>query len=88
MSKRKDGGQDLAFALERSFLASEFLTWLWFRCEVMGGEFKLPDVEGGAGEISVAVDDALSLVSWADDGLKATLRGGRSAGQSCLLRSL
>lgn len=62
---------DLAFALERSFLASEFLTWLWFRCEVEGGVFDLP-----SGGVSVAVEDGLSLASWEDDGLKASLRGG------------
>ena len=62
---------DLAFALERNFLASEFLTWLWFRCEVEGGVFDLPD-----GGVSVAVDDGLSLASWEEDGMKASLRGG------------
>lgn len=63
--------EELAFALERSFLASEFLTWLWFRCEVEGGVFDLD--EGG---LSLAVEDSLSLASWEDDSLKATLRGG------------
>jgi len=62
---------DLTLALERSFLASEFLTWLWFRCEVEGGVFDLP-----SGGVSLAVEDALSLASWDDDALKASLRGG------------
>lgn len=62
---------DLAFALERSFLASEFITWIWFRCEVEGGTFDLP-----SGGLSVAVEDALQLVSWDDDGVKSSLRGG------------
>lgn len=62
---------DMAFALERSFLAQEFLTWLWFRCEVEGGTFKLAQ-----GTVGVAIDDSLSLVSWTDDARKATLRGG------------
>jgi hypothetical protein len=62
---------DLAFALERSFLASEFLTWMWFRCEVEGGTFDLP-----SGGLSVAVEDSLALVSWEDDGVKASLKGG------------
>lgn len=69
MTKKQD--EDLAFALERSFLATEFLTWIWFRCEVEGGNFELP-----SGELSLAIDDALSLSSYEDDGLKATLRGG------------
>jgi len=62
---------DLAFAIERSFLASEFLTWLWFRCETEGGTFDLP-----SGGLSVAVEDALQLASWDEDGVKASLRGG------------
>src|SRR5204862_435326 len=52
-------------------LAQEFLTWLWFRCEVEGGEF---DLEGGAA--AVVVEDALSFTSWDPDGTKATVRGG------------
>ena len=62
---------DLAFAIERSFLASEFLTWLWFRCETEGGTFDLP-----SGGLSIAVEDALQLASWDEDGVKASLRGG------------
>ncbi len=69
MSKKKD--EDIGFALERSFLASEFLTWLWFRYEVEGGTFDLP-----SGGLSIAVEDALTLAGWDDDGLRATLRGG------------
>ena len=68
--------EDMAFAVERSFLAHEFLTWLWFRCEVEGGNFELP-----MGEVGVAVDDGLSLISWQDDGLKASLRGGSPTGR-------
>ncbi len=68
MAKKEE---DLTFALERSFLASEFLTWLWFRCEVEGGVFDLP-----TGGISLAVEDALTLAGWDDEGLRATLRGG------------
>ena len=63
--------EDLAFALERSFLATEFLTWLWFRCEVEGGVFDFP-----SGGVSIAIEDGLSLTSWEDDGFKASLRGG------------
>ena len=68
--------EDLAFALERSFLAHEFLTWLWFRCEVEGGNFSLD-----AGEVGVAVEDSLTLSSWTEDGLKASLRGGSPTGR-------
>ena len=63
--------EDLVMALERSFLASEFLTWVWFRCETEGGTFDLP-----GGEIGVAVEDALALTSWQEEGLVATVRGG------------
>lgn len=63
--------EDLAFALERSFLAQEFLTWIWFRCEVDGGEFDLPE-----GSMAVVVEDALSLVSWDEDDTRVGLRGG------------
>ncbi|MGE0711805.1 MAG: hypothetical protein AB7N76_30820 [Planctomycetota bacterium] len=63
--------EDLAFALERSFLASEFLTWIWFRCEVEGGTFDLP-----SGGLSLAVEDSLTLVGWEDDAVKAALKGG------------
>jgi len=63
--------EDLAFAIERSFLAQEFLTWLWFRCEVEGGEFKVGDQE-----VAVVVEDALALTSWDEDGTRVTVRGG------------
>lgn len=62
---------DMAFAAERSFLAQEFLTWLWFRCEVEGGEFELE-----AGPVGIVVEDALTLASWDQDGTKVTVRGG------------
>lgn len=63
--------EDLAFAAERSFLAQEFLTWLWFRCEVEGGEFELE-----SGPAAFVVEDALSFSSWDPDGTRATVRGG------------
>lgn len=63
--------EDLAFAAERSFLAQEFLTWLWFRCEVEGGEFELD-----SGPVAMVVEDALSFTSWDPDGTRASLRGG------------
>lgn len=63
--------EDLAFAAERSFLAQEFLTWLWFRCEVEGGEFELE-----SGPAAFVVEDALSFSSWDPDGTRASVRGG------------
>ena len=63
--------EDLAFAAERSFLAQEFMTWLWFRCEVEGGEFELE-----TGPVALVVEDALSFSSWDPDGTKCSVRGG------------
>ena len=63
--------EDTAFAVEKSFLAREFLTWLWFRCEAEGGEFTTD-----MGEFALVVEDALALASWDDDGLKVSVRGG------------
>lgn len=68
---KKNAGEDLAFAAERTFLAQEFLTWLWFRCEVEGGEFELD-----AGPVAVVVEDALQLASWEEEGKKSAIRGG------------
>ncbi|MEZ6186535.1 MAG: hypothetical protein R3F62_16190 [Planctomycetota bacterium] len=62
---------DVAFAVERSFLAQEFLTWLWFRCEVEGGEF---DLDGR--HVAIVVEDSLSLSGWDDEGPRTSLRGG------------
>lgn len=67
----KKAAEELAFAAERTFLAQEFLTWLWFRCEVEGGEF---DLDGGG--VGIVVEDALQLASWEEEGTKTTLRGG------------
>jgi hypothetical protein len=47
-----------AVASDKSFLGREFLTWLWYRCEVDGGTFPL---EGG--EVGVVFNDYVSLVS-------------------------
>lgn len=63
--------EDLAFAAERSFLAQEFLTWLWFRCEVEGGEFELE-----SGPVAIVVEDALSLTAWDPEGTRVSVRGG------------
>ena len=78
--------EDLAFAVERSFLAQEFLTWLWFRCEAETGEFELNDNTMAA----MVIEDALSLTSWDEDGTKASIRGGSPTTRpeaSCALRA-
>jgi recombination associated protein RdgC len=61
---------------EVSFLGREFLTWLWFRCEAEGGEFDLPAEHGKTNSVAVMVEDALSLVSFEEDGSVMTLRKG------------
>src|SRR5256714_13963213 len=62
---------------ERSFLGRDFLTWLWFRCEVEGGEFDLPSGDSRKSEpTAVMVEDALSLVSVEEDGSVMKLRKG------------
>ncbi len=42
----------------QAHLGREFLTWLWFRCEVDGGTFQLP-----GGEVGVVFNDYVALVS-------------------------
>lgn len=41
-----------------AFLGREFLTWLWYRCEVGGGMFPRE-----AGDVGVVFDDYISMVS-------------------------
>lgn len=62
---------EVALALERGFLAREFLTWLWFRCEVEGGEFELNGTP-----LAMVVEDALALSTLEPDGTRVTVRGG------------
>jgi hypothetical protein len=54
------------------FLGEEFLTWLWFRWEVDGGEFQL----AGGRIVGVALDDFLSFAAPSDDETEQTLRRG------------
>jgi hypothetical protein len=54
------------------FLGEEFLTWLWFRWESIGGEFTL----GGGRVIGVAIDDLLVFSPRSDDETQQTLRRG------------
>ncbi len=51
-------GDPAALARDKAFLGREFLTWLWYRCEVDGGEFDLRD-----GPVAVLFNDYVSLVS-------------------------
>ncbi|MBI3726189.1 hypothetical protein HY251_19845 [bacterium] len=65
------------FTSDRSFLGRDFLTWLWFRCEVEGGEFELSlEGEKEDSRVALVVEDALSLVSTGEDGSVMTLRKG------------
>ena len=59
-------------AESHGFLGEEFLTWLWFRWEVDGGEFKL----GGGRVVGVAIDDFLSFAALTEDETEQTLRRG------------
>lgn len=62
---------EVALALERGFLGREFLTWLWFRCEVEGGNFEV-----GGTELGLVVEDGLALATLEPDGAKVSIRGG------------
>jgi hypothetical protein len=54
------------------FLGEEFLTWIWFRWESDGGEFRLP----GGRVVGVALDDLLTFGAPSDDETEQTLRRG------------
>ena len=47
----------------QSFLGREFLTWLWFRCEMDGGTFSLPNLPRESNEIGVVFNDYVCLIS-------------------------
>ncbi|RME75560.1 MAG: hypothetical protein D6776_02915 [Planctomycetota bacterium] len=51
------------------FLGREFLTWLWFRCEVDGGLFPLEQ-----GELGVVLGDYVKLVAPGDEHGEHTVR--------------
>jgi recombination associated protein RdgC len=51
------------------FLGREFLTWLWFRCEVDGGTFPLEE-----GEVGVVLGDFVKLVASGDGAEENTVR--------------
>src|SRR2546425_237240 len=67
------------FTQDKSFLGRDFLTWLWFRCEVEGGEFDLGTTPEE--QVALVVEDALALVAAApsddDDQTVMSLRKGK-----------
>jgi hypothetical protein len=54
------------------FLGEEFLTWMWFRWETDGGEFRL----AGGRVVGVALDDLLTFAPPSEDETEQTLRHG------------
>jgi len=76
-NEKKGSTMAADFTTDRSFLGRDFLTWLWFRCEVEGGEFDLSATGGGKEPVAVVVEDALSLVSTTEDLCVMTLRKGK-----------
>lgn len=62
-------GVEVGEALEsQDYLGEEFLTWLWWQCEAVGGTF---DVAGY--KVGIAVEDALVLC---DSSAEGRLKGG------------
>lgn len=53
------------------YLGREFATWLWFRCEVEGGEFHL-----SSGPLELLVEDNLVFVGHDDDDSATQVKGG------------
>jgi hypothetical protein len=53
------------------YLGREFLTWIWFLCEVEGGEFHPP-----SGTIELLVEDNLVFVGHDDDDSATQVKGG------------
>ncbi|MCA8972958.1 MAG: hypothetical protein KDC95_24455, partial [Planctomycetes bacterium] len=68
-----------------AFLGEEFLTWLWYRLENEGGDFKLDQGRS----IGVSLDDFIAFAPRDDDETEQTLRKGlptRSPEASAALR--
>ena len=64
---------------EKSFLGTEFLTWLWFRSLRDKGEFKIEGLEGDA-PLFVYMEDRLALDNLVADGGQAdAFKGGTPA---------
>ncbi len=60
----------------KSFLGSEFLTWLWHLSETNSNQLFVKDSEGQSHEASIWVDDRVSLESTTSIAHSQTLRGG------------
>lgn len=55
-----------------AFLGEEFLTWLWYRLDTVGGDFDI----GEGRSIAIAIDDFLAFAPRDDDETEQTLRKG------------
>jgi hypothetical protein len=55
-----------------AFLGEEFLTWLWYRLDTLGGDVEIE--EGRA--VAYAIDDFLAFAARDDDETEQTLRKG------------
>jgi len=55
-----------------AFLGEEFLTWLWYRLDTIGGDFDV----GEGRSVAVAIDDFLAFAPLDDDETEQTLRKG------------
>lgn len=64
--------QSFGFDVTHGFLGEEFITWLWFRWETLGGEFTL----AGGRVVGIAIDDLLAFAPRGDDEHEQTLRHG------------
>jgi hypothetical protein len=68
------GPRQLVIESDADFLGEEFLTWLWWRCEVKGGAFAHGEDEA----VAVAFDGMLQFAA-PDDEVETTLRHGLPA---------
>ena len=64
--------KSFGFDTTHGFLGEEFLTWLWFRWETLGGEFTL----AGGRVAGIAIDDLLQFAPMGDDESEQTIRHG------------
>lgn len=62
----------LTLATDHDYLGREFLTWIWFLCEVEGGTFELP-----SGVVDMVVEDNLVLVGHDDEDSATQVKGGK-----------
>lgn len=59
----------------RTFLGSEFLTWLWFRVDCQDGLLNV----AGVGTVEVVFDDQMTLDAYVAETQRSDLRGGAPA---------